>query len=215
MAASCLAVCSLNNFSSNSFSDGFPAVTLRSVDRDMFFLSRDTDLRGRLGDLELRRLSALLGDLDRLGERLGERRRGGDDRCGGVRFLGDTRLGDFLGDTGRGEERRTVLSVLTGDLVFRRGDLVRRLGDRDFLLGDPVLRRGERDRRFLGLLGLSGRLAGLDLVEAAGPFLEGDRDLVRRRRAGDRLPLSSDLMFTDIVPDPDTTRRSLDSFSGG
>ena len=68
MAASCFAVCSLNIFSSVSFA-GEPAVTLRSVDLDLFrLLSLECDLRTRLGDLELLLRSGLLGE--RLGDRL-------------------------------------------------------------------------------------------------------------------------------------------------
>ena len=135
--------------------------------------------------------------------------------CGEGRLWGEGRLGEVL---------LTVLSVLglTGDLdlLFRFGDLLLRLigllllrGDRDFLLGDLDFLRGDRVRLRLGLLGLSVRRDGLDLWEVDGPpFLEADRERVRLLRSEERL-LSSDFMFTDIVPEPDTTLLSPRSLS--
>jgi len=172
MAASCFAVCSLSIFSSISFA-GDPAVTFLSVDLDLgLLLSRESDLRTRLGDLDAFLRSGLLGE--RLGERLGDRLllrewRGGDGRRGDDRLWGEGRLGE----RGLGDVLLTVLSVLglTGDLdlLFRLGDLLlRRIGllllrgDLDFLLGDRDFLRGDRVRRLLGLLGLSVLREGLD-----------------------------------------------------
>ena len=133
-------------------------------------------------------------------------------------------LGRF-GERGLGEVLLTVRSVigLTGDFDFRLGDrllrrvgLLRLRGDLDFLLGDLDFLRGDRVRLRLGLLGRSGLLAGLVLtevdgppVEGPGPFLVVERERVRLLRSEDLLFKSSDFIFTDIVPEPDTTLLSL------
>lgn len=223
IAASCLAVCSLNNLSSESLAV-VPAVTFRSVDLDLgLLLSLEFDLRARLGDLELLLLSGLLGDLLLPAEcREGGERRGEEGRLWGGDLLATE---GRLGERALGEVRRTVLSVaaggLTGLLLLRLGDLLLLLaglllllGDLDFLLGDLDFLLGDLERLRLGLLGLSDFLEGLDLFELAAPFREVEGDLVRLLRSEGRA-LSSDFMFTDIVPEPDTTllSRSLRSLS--
>lgn len=109
------------------------------------------------------------------------------DRCllGDLVFLGDDLLGERLGD-------------LLGD---RLGDLAALTGDLGVLMGD--LRRGDLLFLRLGDLFLGGLIRFLgDFRDLPGLRL-GDRDL---RLPEDR---SSGFIFTEIVPDPDTTRLSL------
>jgi len=184
----------------------FPVTTRRSGVRERCRRGPgEPDLLTRLGEREPRLLFGWRGERERRavrmrlsGERLrGELRRGEDRRGPGEERRGDLLVGELRrtgGDVLRATGERRLGDLRLGDLVFRRGDLLLRRGDR-------VLRRG----------GLRTRRVGLDLEEAEGPPLLGERDRVLLLLSIERF-LSSDFMFTEMVvlaPEPETTLLSL------